>query len=167
MGRSRTYDSQNQHNKQMDGFTIRTIVCCIVLALLFATFLISAANAASTSLRVTARILPWMDLSAVQQIASYEVDQTAIERGFVELPGSLSIRMATNLRAAIDLSVDSFGPGRVLVANGSFPGSAMIRMGELASNMPVTRNFDLRVMLPLDIKQGHYPLHLNVSAINI
>ncbi|HKL26078.1 MAG TPA: hypothetical protein VJ910_07645 [Desulfuromonadales bacterium] len=167
MGRSRTYDSQNQHNKQMDGFTIRTIVCCIVLALLFATFLISAANAASTSLRVTARILPWMDLSAVPRVASYQVDAEDIERGYVELPNSLTIRMATNIGSEVDLSLDNFGPGRVLVANGNFPGSDLIRMDQLSSSVPVSRNFDLRVMLPPGIEQGGYPLQLNVSAVNI
>ena len=167
MAKSRTNNNQTQQTRCMDSFTLRTLVCSVTLAVLFMTFLLSAANAASTSIRVTARILPWMDLSAVPQVSSYQVDAEAIERGYVELPNSLSIRMATNLRSEIDLSIDSFGPGRVLVDNGSFPGTDMIRMEEQVSSTPVSRNYNLRVMLPPDIQQGHYPLQLNVSAVNI
>lgn len=159
-----TNDNNIQNNKRMDGFTLRTLVCCVVL---FITFMISTANAASTSIRVSARILPWLEVSAVPQVSSYQVDAAAIQRGYVDLPGSLSIRMATNLREEIDLNLSSFGPGRVLVDNGSFPGADIIQMEGLNSTQPVTRNFNLRVMLPANMEQGDYPLHLNVAAVNI
>lgn len=159
---------QKQDSQRQCATAFRSAFFCLGL-LLGAALLASlpAAHAASSSVRVTARILPWLDVSATPRVSSYRVDAAAIERGFVDLPGALSIRMATNLNSEIDLSLSSFGPERILVDNGSFPGAELIRMGQLTSTVPVLRNFDLRIMLPQDIKEGEYPLNLNVSALNI
>jgi hypothetical protein len=108
-----------------------------------------------------------LNVTATPLISSYRVDAEAIQRGFIDLPNSLSIQLSTNLRSEIDLSLESFGPERVVVGNGSNSGSDMIRFAALASTMPTTRAVDLRVILPQGIAQGDYPLQLNVSAMNI
>jgi hypothetical protein len=126
----------------------------------------SPAHAASTSVRVTARVLPWLNVSAIPHVSSYRVDAEDIQRGFVDLPNSLSIQLATNLRSDIDLSLSSFGPERVLVGSAN-SGSDIIRIEAQASNLPVLHEVDLCVILPSDIEQGNYPLQLNISASHI
>jgi hypothetical protein len=127
----------------------------------------SLANATSTSVRVSARILPWLNVTATPLISSYRVDAEAIQRGFIDLPNSLSIQLSTNMRSDIDLSLESFGPERIVVGNGINSGSDMIRIAPIASNTPITRAVDLRVILPQGIAQGDYPLQMNLSAMNI
>jgi hypothetical protein len=127
----------------------------------------SQANAASTSVRVSARILPWLNVTATPLVSSYRVDAEAIQRGFIDLPSSLSIKLSTNLRSDIDLSLESFGPERIVVGNGTNSGSDMIRIASIASNTPITRTVDLRVILPQGIAKGDYSLQFNLSAMNI
>ncbi len=155
-------------NKKRVRTSILLLAQLFVFLLVVASILTpSLANAASTSVRVSARILPWMNVTATPLVSSYRVDAEAIQRGFIDLPNSLSIELSTNLRSDIDLSLESFGPERVVVGNGSSSGSDMIRFATLASNTPVTRSVNLRVILPQGIEQGDYPLQLSVSAMNI
>jgi len=151
---------------------VRTKV--LLLAQLFVFLLVvapvltpSQVNAASTSVHVTARVLPWLNVSATPLITSYRVDAKAIQNGFIDLPNSLSIQLATNVRSGIDLNLSSFGPERVVVSNGANSGTDMIRIANLSSNLPTTSAFDLRIILPQGIEQGDYPLQLNISAVNI
>lgn len=146
---------------------IRLVICCVVLLLLVVMLTVSAANAASTSIRVSARILPWLDVSATTLVSSYTVDAKAIQRGFVDLPHSLSIRLATNLRSDIDLNLENYGTGRIQINNGSNQDSDIVRIPALAVNTPYTKELNLRIILPNDIEEGDYPLQLSVSAMNI
>jgi len=164
-----TTTSDNMSNNSKRVHTTPFWIAALFVALLLAAPMLtpSLANAASTSVRVSARILPWLNVTATPLISSYRVDAEAIQRGFIDLPNSLSIQLSTNLRSDIDLSLESFGPERIVIGNGTYSGSDMIRFAALASNMPTTRAVDLRVILPQGIAQGDYPLQLNVSAMNI
>ena len=163
-------ETQDDRRQSSKGARSPLLFLALLFVLLFlAAPLISPSpvNAASTSVRVSARILPWLNVSATPLISSYRVDAEAIARGYIDLPNSLSIQLSSNLRSGIDLSLESFGPERVVVGSGTNPGSNMIRIAALASNIPITRAIDLRVILPQGISQGDYPLQLNVSAMNI
>jgi hypothetical protein len=164
---TRTKDNMRESSKRVHPALLLLAPLFTVLLLVVPMLSPSPANAASTSVRVSARILPWLNVTATPLISSYRVDAEAIQRGFIDLPNSLSIQLSTNLRSEIDLSLESFGPERVVVGNGSNSGSDMIRFAALAGTMPTTRAVDLRVILPQGIAQGDYPLQLNVSAMNI
>lgn len=152
----------------------RNCLSAISLAVGFAGLLLCAAlltpspaNAASTSVRVSARILPWLDVSATPLVSSYRVDNEDIRRGFVDLPNALSIRLATNLRSDIDLNLSSFGPERIVVGGNESFGSDLLRIPAPPGNEPVISNLDLRVILSDDMQEGDYPLQVNVSVVNI
>ncbi len=164
---TRTKNNTRQSSKRVHTALLLLAPLLTVLLLVVPMLSPSPANAASTSIRVSARILPWLNVTATPLISSYRVDAEAIQRGFIDLPNSLSIQLSTNLRSDIDLSLESFGPERVVVGNGTSSGSDMIRFAALASNVPTTRAVDLRVILPQGIEKGDYPLQLNVSAMNI
>lgn len=166
-GMTGTATIQYRRQQQAGQAPVRLLLGVLCLLLAAAMLPPPLAHAASTSIRVSARILPWLDVSAIPRIASYQVDADAIRRGFIDLPNALSIRLATNLRSEIDLNLISFGPGQVLVADGGRQGSELLRIPALAGNQPVTRELDLRVILSSDMKEGSYPLQLSVTAMDI
>lgn len=164
---TRIKDNSCQSNKRAHTSLLLLAPLFVVLLLVAPLLSPSLVSAASTSVRVAARILPWLNVSATALISSYRVDAEAIARGFIDLPNSLSIQLSSNLRSDVDLSLESFGPERIVVGNGTDSGTDMIRIETLASNTPITRSVNLRVILPQGIEQGDYPLQLNVSAMNI
>lgn len=162
-----TATNQYRRQRQAGQTPVRLLLGILCLLLAAAMLPPPQAHAASTSIHVSARIRPWLDVSATPRIASYQVDAVAIKRGFIDLPNALSLRLATNLRSEIDLNLSSFGPGQVLVANGAHQGSDLLRIPALAGNQPIIRELDLRVILSSDMKEGNYPLQLSVSAMDI
>ena len=67
----------------------------------------------------------------------------------------------------IELSLESFGPERIVVDSGTNSGSDMIRNAPIAINTPITRADQQRVILSQGIALGDYPLKMKVSAITI
>lgn len=162
-----TATHQHRHQQQAGHAFARLLPAVLCLLLAAAMLPSPPAAAATTSIRVSARILPWLDLSTTPRISSYLVDAAAIQRGFIDLPKALSIRLATNLHREIVLSLTSSGPGRILLADGPAGASEQLRVPAFAGTQPVIRDLSLRVILPSDMKEGLYPLQINISALDI
>lgn len=136
------------------------------LLLLLIALLPAMAFGASTSVRVSVTIRPWLKFTAVPQVGSYQVDAAALRRGYVDIPSSLAVELSTNVREGVLLDLISAGPETIQVLDGGAAPSGVLRFAT-ANNAPVARSFGLRVLLPPGLVEGTYPLHLQVSAAMI
>lgn len=144
------------------GAVVHRTLACLLLITALLVLPLQEAGAASTTLQVSARILPWLKVSTTPHTSSYQVDSVALERGYIDLPRSLSVHLTTNLQQDIELELNSFGPEGVQVAS-----IGSLRIATPGRNIPVVRELDLRILLPEGIAQGTYPLQVNVSALGI
>lgn len=133
------------------------LMCCACL-------LPAAAFGASTTVRVSATLRPWLKFSAVPQVGSYQVDAAALRRGYVDLPASLAVEVATNLREEVRFDLVSAGPETIQVLDGGATAPGSLRFAAATSNAPVARNFGLRILLPPGAGEGTYPLSFQVAA---
>jgi hypothetical protein len=126
----------------------------------------SPAQAASASavVRVEATIRPWLKFSATQPVSSYRVTAEDIRRGHIDLPQAITIQMQTNIREEIRFDIASSGPERILVQadNGL---ADVIRMAGEHPEAPVIRVLDMRIVLPANVSEGTYPLHVALMPV--
>lgn len=123
--------------------------------------------ASSGIMHVSATIRPWVVFSGVQHIYSYTVTSADLQRGYVDLAGSLTLDIKTNINKDISVKLDSENGERILFkesAEGSFSESKCTlhpdshRPGEL-----ISRKIDSRIMLAKNMKEGVYPLNVSMS----
>jgi hypothetical protein len=128
----------------------------------------SACFAASANLRVSATIPPWVSFNAIQHAATYQVRSEDLNRGYIDLPNSMTVNVRTNVNGGIPVIVDNWGSGRVLIresgtatfSDGSFTLSTVgYRIGSL-----VSKSFDSRIVLPADAHEGVYPISISVTS---
>ena len=141
----------------------RLVVAVLIMILVLA----SSAIPASTSIRVSATIKPWLRFSAIPRVASYQVDAAAISRGYVDLPASLAVEVATNVRDEVLFALAGSGEETILVLNDNSPAPGILSFGALTGNTPVARSYDLRILLPPGRGEGIYPLQVQVSAATL
>jgi hypothetical protein len=122
------------------------------------------AASASAVVRVQATILPWLKFSATQPASSYRVTAEDIRRGHIDFPQAITIQMQTNIREDIRFDVASGGPERILVQTGSGLADG-VRVDGGGPTLPVTRVLDLRIVLPLDVREGTYPLQVALMPV--
>lgn len=132
--------------------------------LLLATLLPTVACGASTSVRVSVSVKPWLKFSAIPHVENYRVDEAALQRGYVDIPASLAVELATNLRDDVMLALVGEGPETIQVLDGGTATAGVLRFPAVASNTPIAREFGLRILLPPGVDKGVYPLRLQVSA---
>jgi hypothetical protein len=135
----------------------------LALLLVIALLLPSVAMAASASIQVSATVRPWLKVSAMPKVASYQVDASALQRGYVDLPASLAVEVATNVRNEVLLDLVSGGVETVQVLDGGAM-SGVLRIAAATSCAPVIKQYGMRILLPSGIGVGTYPLNVQVSA---
>lgn len=142
---------------------LRTAIC--VLALLIAP---CGYAATSARLHVSATVPPYVSLNATQRITSYQVRSEDLQRGYVDLPGAVTVTVKSNLSGGVPIMVDNGGAGRVLLREsgpGSFAeGSLTLATAGFLPYTVITKNLDSRIMLPADAREGVYPFAISVMS---
>ena len=142
-----------------------TVVCAILM--IFTLSSSPSLAASSAVLQVSATIRPWVTFSAVQHLHSYRVTSADIQRGYVDLAGSITLEIKTNINRDISVKFSSEGGERVLFresAGGSFFENEYRLYPDRRSPMEVvSRKIDSRIMLTNNSKEGEYPLTVSMS----
>jgi hypothetical protein len=140
----------------------------------YATFIAASLLCASlchaatpAKLQVSATILPSVSFNAVQNVTSYQVNRADIQRGYVDLPNAITIKVSTNFKAGVPVIVQNSGAAKVLIkekGSPSFAGNAFtVDTSEHRPNVPFSKDYDSRVILSADTQEGDYPLIISLS----
>lgn len=138
-----------------------------ILATIFLFCSVGSLDAASAILHVRATILPYADIDARQQLASYNVAPADLERSYVDLPHSATVNINTNVPVLIITIVPS---GRELILAGLSGSNQFANSVEIVLtateryNRQVTRNLDFRVLLDEESQVGTYALNPLMSV---
>lgn len=121
---------------------------------------------ASAKLSVSATVIPFVSFTAIQNVSTYQVNGEDIRRGYVDLPGSITLRVRTNLFTGVPVVVENPGAARILVKESTsslYGGSPFtLSTSDFHPNTPVSIPCDSRVVLPADAKEGSYPLAFSI-----
>jgi hypothetical protein len=141
------------------------------IAIVFAVLLFGsypAFAATSARIQVTATILPFLNFNATQHIATYHVSSEDLKRGYVDLPNAITVNVRTNVSGGVPVIVDNWGGGgRVLVkesGTGNFRESSFtLNTAGYRANSLISKNFDSRIVLPADAKEGMYTFNISMT----
>lgn len=140
-------------------------IAIVFAALLFGTY--PAFAATSARLHVSATVLPFVSFNAAQHVTTYQVNSEDLRRGYVDLPNAITVNVRTNISGGVPVIVDNQGGARVLVkesGTGSFQGSFFtLDTGGYRPNSLISKNFDSRIILPDDAREGVYPLTITIT----
>lgn len=124
-------------------------------------------GATPAKLQVSAAILPFVSFNAVQNVTTYQVNSADIQRGYVDLPNAITIKIRTNLNTGVPVIVENSGNAKVLIkekGNSGFQGSTFtINAAEYRPNFPFSKNYDSRIILSADAQEGDYPLIISLT----
>jgi hypothetical protein len=156
-----------QHNQQEVKSVKHRIAYYIASA--FAVLLVSNPTFAATSARiqVSATILPFVSFNATKHVTTYQVKSEDLKRGYIDLPNAITVNLRTNLNGGVPVIVDNWGVGKVLVKEsgiGIFSDSSFtLNTVGFRPNTLISKNFDSRIVLPADAREGVYPLTISMS----
>lgn len=143
---------------------VRYLAILIVLTVSSAQYAFAASSA---TLQVSANILPFVSIQAVQHVATYRVDKMDIDRGYLDLPGSMTVNLRTNVTTGVPVVFDTSDGARVLIRergrNDFAEGRFTVVTGDVRPNTPISKTFDFRVIIPGGTRDGLYPLAISVA----
>ena len=126
-----------------------------------------ALQAASATLRVSARVQPSITFDAVQNVRSYVVTAEGLKQGYVDVPGTATLKVRTNVIRPIYVNVTNQGPERIHIKSASMSEfispSNQLNLGLQEPGVHKNQNLDCRVILPEGMREGVYPLLLAIS----
>jgi hypothetical protein len=106
-------------------------------------------------------------MNAIQKVSTYQINSEDIKRGYIDLPNSITVNVRTNLNAGVPVIVENLGTARVLVRESGrlvFEGSTFtLNTADYRPNTPISRNYDSRIVLSGDVKEGNYPLLISIT----
>jgi hypothetical protein len=141
----------------------------VIYAILIISILSSTPGLAASSaiLQVSATIRPWVTFKAVQNLYSYRVTTADLQRGYVDLAGSITLEVKTNIQRDIPVKFSSENGENILFresAGGSFFENEYRLYPDHRSPMEViSLKIDSRIMLTNNSKEGVYPLSVSMS----
>ena len=122
--------------------------------------------AQSARIHVTAKVLPFLSFNATQHVTTYQVRSTDLKRGFIDLPSVITVNIRTNVNSGLPVIVDNWGNGKVLVkesGTGNFSdGPFILNVAVSRPGTVISKNFDSRIVLPPDAREGVYPLTISM-----
>ena len=123
--------------------------------------------ATSAKIQVSATVLPFVSFNATQHVTTYQVKSEDLIRGYIDLPNVITVNVRTNLNGGVPVIVDNWGEGKVLVkesGTGNFSDSSFtLNTVGFRPNTLISKNFDSRIVLPADAREGVYPLTISMS----
>ncbi len=140
-------------------------IAIVFAVMLFGTY--PAFAATSARLHVSATVLPFVSFNAAQHVTTYQVNSEDLRRGYVDLPNAITVNVRTNINGGVPVIVDNQGGARILVkesGRGSFQGSSFtLDTAGYRPNSLISKNYDSRVILPDDAREGVYPLTISIT----
>lgn len=140
----------------------------VVIAILI-TLILSAlpAQAASSAvMQVSATIRPWVVFNAVQHIYSYRVTSIDLERGYVDLAGSMTLDIKTNISKDISVRFISENGERILFKESTgetfFENEYTLSPDRRTPGETISRKIDSRIILTNNSKEGVYALNVSM-----
>ena len=139
------------------------------LALCLSPHVARAASGGSSTLKVTANVLPYLRLQVLKQVSTLQVTPEDIARGYVDVPGATDLMARTNDHNGFSLSFDArsnvFRKARVTgLGNGVELGpEGGIAHQPFAGNQMLMR-LSYRFFLAPDVAPGNYPWPLQISS---
>jgi hypothetical protein len=119
--------------------------------------------ASSAVLQVSATIRPWVEFKAVQHMYSYRITAADLRRGYVDLAGSISLEVRTNIPRDISIRFSSENGERILFresAGGSFfENEYRLYPAHLSAMETIIRKIDSRIMLTANSIRSTCPCH--------
>jgi hypothetical protein len=123
--------------------------------------------AAPAKLRVSATILPFLSLNAVQNVTTYQVKTADIQRGYIDLPNAITIKVRTNLNTGVPVIVENSGTAKVLIKEKGRPvfvgNTFTVDASEFRPNLPFSKDYDSRIILSSDAQEGNFPLLISIT----
>jgi hypothetical protein len=138
----------------------------IAVMFFFAAFMAMPSFAATSSAKilVTATVLPYVNFNAAQNVSTYQVRSEDLQRGYVDLPGSITVNLKTNTQNGVHVMIENWGGGKVLVSES---GTGIFTESQLTLNSAgyrpgtqISKRYDSRIMLPADAQEGTYPFDI-------
>ncbi|NIQ96766.1 MAG: hypothetical protein GWN87_23190 [Desulfuromonadales bacterium] len=122
----------------------------------------AVAAPSQTRLRVSATVTPWLQFSAQQHVQSFRVDSEDLERGFIDLPRAMTIRVQSNIRHPIAFRVLGTRGWRIKIresgrGSSTEKGNLLLIDVALAGHATST-SLDIRILLPEDTQVGRHQL---------
>lgn len=116
--------------------------------------------ASSAVLTVSASIRPWVSFNAIQNVHSYRVTDADLQRGYVELTGSITVELKTNIDRDIPVRITSEGGEKILLrvdSGGDFiENECRLNPARQVPMQSIRRKIDSRIMLTSDSRVGEY-----------
>lgn len=123
--------------------------------------------AASAFMQVSATIRPWVVFNAVQHIYSYNITAADLQRGYVDVAGSITLDIKTNIRKEISVKFTSETGEKILFKESTggsfFAGEYTVDPGSQRPGDVIIRKIDSRIMLANNSKEGVYALSVSMS----
>jgi hypothetical protein len=155
------------------GLKPRRIIVGIVLAAAFALCAgpetARAASVGSSTMKVTANVLPYLRLQVLKQVSTLNVTPEDIARGYVDVPAATDLMAKTNDRNGFSLSFDArSNVFRKAQVTGLVGGLELGPEGGMA-HQPFTGNrmlmrLSYRFFLAPEVAPGSYPWPLQISS---
>jgi hypothetical protein len=121
----------------------------------------------SAKIHITATVLPFVSFNAIQNIRTYWVDNNDIKRGYIDIPNSVTVNVRTNLNAGVPVIIEHPEGSRVLVRESGradfVADTFTLNASDYLPNTPIRKNYDFRILLSTDVKDGAYPLIITMA----
>jgi hypothetical protein len=128
----------------------------------------SSFAAMSASVHISATVLPFVSFNAIQHVTTYQVKSDDIKRGYVDLPNSVTVTVRTNLSSGVPVVVENPGGDRVLIRESGradfVSNTFTVDTAGYRPNTQISKNYDSRIILPADAKDGIYPLIIAMAS---
>jgi hypothetical protein len=148
---------------------VRFLKCSYIATAITAILSVSSPCFAATSanVHVSATVLPFVSFNAIQNVTSYQVNSDDIKRGYIDLPNSMTVNVKTNLNTAVPVIVENSGGDTVLIresGRANFVGNTFtLNTTYYRPNTLVSKNYDSRIVLSADARDGIYPLIISMA----
>jgi hypothetical protein len=85
----------------------------------------------------------------------------------VDLPNVITVNLRTNVNNGVPVFVDGMCDGRILIresGTGHFQESSFtLNTAGYRPNTPISKNFDSRIVLPADAREGVYTFNITMT----
>lgn len=142
----------------------------IISTALICTILTSAPfchAATPAKLHLSASVAPFYSFNAVQNVTAYQVNKEDLQRGYIDLPNSITVQVRTNLNAGVPVLVENSAAARVLIRESGGSGfqenAFTVKTSDYRPNTPFSKSYDFRIVLTDGASEGNFPLVLSVT----
>ncbi|HEU0265142.1 MAG TPA: hypothetical protein VFR01_05385 [Geobacterales bacterium] len=136
-----------------------------IIAITILTSLMAPAAASADQLNLRARILPWAKVETVQHVTSCRISPQDIQRGYLDIPGFISVQLRSNSNQAVRIMVTSVSELQIRVksADSQLYGQSVTIPSPNNPHSVTLTKLDSRLYLPAGSHEGEIPLTIQVT----